>query len=98
MNFKINASNAFNLLQPLQTYLDNLEINSPELARWLCHVIPAQCPFERNITIFGYHLCHIPPLCKLNPLYEQLVGLRWRALCYLVDECGDFSSLTGESH
>jgi hypothetical protein len=89
MNLKINAGQAFDLLWPLRKYLDNLEINSPELARWLCQMIPAQCPFERNITLFGHHLFHIPPLCKLNPLYEQFVGLRWRAMCYLADECGD---------
>jgi Mo-dependent nitrogenase C-terminus len=80
----------FNLLLLVKNYLDNLEITSPELARWLCHAIPAQCPFERNISLFGHHLFHIPPLCKLNPCYEQLVGLRWRALCYLADECGEF--------
>ncbi len=34
-------------------------------------------------------LLSIPPLCKLNPLYEQVVGLRFRALCYLADECGE---------
>lgn len=80
----------FNLLLLVRRYLDNLEITSPELARWLCHTIPAQCPFERNISLFGHHLFHIPPLCKLNPCYEQLARLRWRALCYLADECGEF--------
>jgi Mo-dependent nitrogenase C-terminus len=80
----------FNLLVIVRNYLDNLEITSPELARWLCHRIPAQCPFERNISLFGHHFFRIPPLCKLNPYYEQLVGLRWRALCYLADECGEF--------
>jgi hypothetical protein len=52
-------------------------------------MIPAQCPFERDIKIFGRTVAHIPPLCKLNPLYDQLVGLRFRALCYLVDVCGE---------
>jgi Mo-dependent nitrogenase C-terminus len=80
----------FNLLLLLRSYLDNLEVASPELARWLCNSIPAQCPFERNVSLFGHHLFHIPPLCKLNPFYEQLTGLRWRALCYLADECGEF--------
>jgi hypothetical protein len=40
-------------------------------------------------VFFGRKLAHIPPLCKLNPLYEQLVGLRFRSMCYLVDECGE---------
>ncbi|MEH1922571.1 Mo-dependent nitrogenase C-terminal domain-containing protein [Nostoc sp.] len=51
--------------------------------------IPAQCPFERDITLFGRKLLHIPPMCKLNPLYEEVVGLRFKALCYLADECGE---------
>ncbi|MHC5727587.1 MAG: Mo-dependent nitrogenase C-terminal domain-containing protein, partial [Nostoc sp.] len=29
------------------------------------------------------------PMCKLNPLYNELVYLRFRALCYLVDQCGE---------
>jgi len=28
-------------------------------------------------------------MCKLNPLYEEVVALRFRALCYLADECGE---------
>jgi tellurite resistance protein len=74
-------------LRPLQEWLDQLEIHDPRLARFLCKMIPAQCPFERDVTLFGHKIVHIPPLCKLNPLYEQLVGLRFRALSYLADEC-----------
>ncbi|WP_199328548.1 Mo-dependent nitrogenase C-terminal domain-containing protein [Anabaena azotica] len=33
--------------------------------------------------IFNHAIAHIPPLCKLNPLYEQLMGWRFRAQCYL---------------
>jgi hypothetical protein len=87
---KITAMPVFKLLLLVQHHLDNLEITGPKLARWLCQVIPAQCPFERDISLFGHHLFRIPPLCKLNPCYEQLIGLRWRALCYLADECGEF--------
>ncbi len=81
--------NHFALLQPVRQWLDEIEIRDPKLARFLSRVIPAQCPFERDIKLFGYLVAHIPPLCKLNPLYEQLVGLRFRALCYLVDQCGE---------
>lgn len=77
------------LLQPLRQWLDAIEIQDPKLARFLSKAIPAQCPFERDIQLFGYRVAHIPPLCKLNPLYDQLVGLRFRALCYLVDQCGE---------
>ena len=52
-------------------------------------MIPTQCPFERDISLFGRTIVSIPPLCKLNPLYEELIGLRFRALCYLADDCGE---------
>ena len=77
------------LLKPVRQWLDAVEVNNPRLARFLAKVIPAQCPFERDITLFGRKVAHIPPLCKLNPFYEQFVGLRFRALCYLVDQCGE---------
>jgi hypothetical protein len=80
---------AHDVLYPLRDWLDGLEIHDPRLARFLCKMIPPQCPFERNITLFGRKIVHIPPLCKLNPLYDQLVGLRFRALSYLADECGE---------
>jgi hypothetical protein len=76
-------------LQPVRKWLDNLEINTPELARLICRVIPAQCPFARDIQVGGRTIVSIPPLCKLNPLYEELVCLRFRALCYLAEECGE---------
>lgn len=74
-------------LKPLQEWLDHLEVHDPRLAHFLCKLIPPQCPFERDITLFGHKVVHIPPMCKLNPLYEQLVGLRFRALSYLADDC-----------
>jgi tellurite resistance protein len=74
-------------LQPVRQWLDELEIASPHQARFLCKLIPAQCPFERDIVLFGRKLVHIPPMCKLNPLYDQLVYLRFRALSYLADVC-----------
>ena len=74
-------------LQPVQNWLDGLEIQDPKVARFLCKMIPPQCPFERDVKLFGQKIVHIPPLCKLNPLYEQMVGLRFRALSYLADEC-----------
>lgn len=79
---------SFDLLQPVRQWLDRFEIRNPAVARAIYKVIPAQCPFARDIKLFNRVLLHIPPLCKLNPLYDQLMGLRFRALCYLVDECG----------
>ncbi|WP_353931100.1 Mo-dependent nitrogenase C-terminal domain-containing protein [Okeanomitos corallinicola TIOX110] len=75
------------LLHPMRDWLDGLEIHDPRVARFLCKMIPSQCPFERDVTLFGRKIVHIPPMCKINPLYEQLVGLRFRALSYLADDC-----------
>lgn len=79
----------FSLLESLKLWLDNLEVRDRQLAHRVCKLIPAQCPFERDVKLFGRTLFHIPPMCKINPLYEQLVGLRFRALCYLADVCGE---------
>lgn len=75
------------VLRPVRVWLDKLEIHDPRVARFLCKMIPSQCPFERDIKLFDHKVVHIPPLCKLNPLYEQLVGLRFCALSYLADDC-----------
>ncbi len=84
------------LLRPLRDRLDAIEVRDAEFAHGVCKLIPAQCPFERDVKLFGRTLVHIPPMCKLNPLYEQLVSLRFRALCYLADECGeDISAYCG---
>ncbi|MGB3514770.1 MAG: Mo-dependent nitrogenase C-terminal domain-containing protein [Microcoleaceae cyanobacterium] len=78
-----------NVLQPIRESLDSIEIHNPRMAHWLCQLIPAQCPFERDVKLFGHLLFHIPPMCKLNPLYDQLIGLRFRALTFLADVCGE---------
>lgn len=80
---------SFNVLQLLRQRLNEIQVHNPNLAHGLCEFIPAQCPFERDINFFGSKLFHIPTLCKLNPLYEEVVALRFRALCYLADECGE---------
>jgi hypothetical protein len=79
----------FDIFKPLRNWLDNLNVSSPKLAHKLCQLIPAQCPFERDIQLFGHTVFHIPPMCKLNPVYEEVVTLRFRAMCYLADECGE---------
>lgn len=86
---KTTKSFRFAPLQPLRQWLNAFEIKSSETAHRICRSIPAQCPFERKIQLFNRTLLHIPPLCKLNPLYEEVVGLRFRALCYLADVCGE---------
>lgn len=79
----------FDVLAPVRLWIDRLEVDDPKFARFICRLIPAQCPFERDVVLFGRKVAHIPPMCKLNPVYDQLVGLRFRALSYLADECGE---------
>ena len=76
-------------LKPARDWLDQMAVEDPRLARFVCRLVPPQCPFERDVTLFGKKLVHIPAMCKLNPLYDQLVGLRFRALSYLADDCGE---------
>lgn len=82
-NFKIN------LLQRLREWLESFEIRNYKIAQFLCKIIPSRCPFERKISLFNHTILYIPPLCKLNPFYEQLVMLRFKSLVYLADECGE---------
>lgn len=78
-----------NPLQLLRERIDRIEIEREQTARRIIELIPAQCPFAREIKLFNKVIFRIPPLCKLNPLYEQLIALRFRALCFLADECGE---------
>lgn len=77
------------LLHPIRQRLESIEISDPQTARSLCKIIPARCPFERQVKLFDYTIVRIPPLCKLNPFYDQIVNLRFKSLVYLADHCGE---------
>ncbi|MBE9228245.1 Mo-dependent nitrogenase C-terminal domain-containing protein [Phormidium sp. LEGE 05292] len=77
------------LVQPVSHWLASLQVKEAKLAHFLCKLIPAHCMFERDIKLLGRTLFHIPALCKLNPFYIQLVELRFRALCFLANDCGE---------
>lgn len=76
------------ILDPIRHWIDRIEIRSSRLAHLICTLIPCSCPFERQFTLFG-HGFHTPPLCELNPFYNEFVALRFRALSYLADVCGE---------
>lgn len=80
---------SIDLLKPVKRRIENIPVKNPTRAHRIVSLIPADCPFERDIKVFGRVVGHIPPMCKINPLYEPLVMLRFKALCYLVDECGE---------
>lgn len=72
----------------LRRWVNNIEVKDDKFAHFLCNLIPCTCPFERDVNILGKTF-HIPALCKINPLYNEVVGLRLRALCYLEGDCGE---------
>lgn len=76
------------MLNPIRKIVNSLEFHKGMIpvAREIALRIPGACPFERDVRVFGRVLFHIPPLCKLNPLYEEFVGLRTRALIFLEAE------------
>ena len=79
---------SLDIFKPLRRRIDDIQVRNHRLAHLICQVIPCRCPFERDISLFGYEL-HIPALCKLNPVYNELVSLRLRALSYLSDVFGE---------
>ncbi|BAY79979.1 Mo-dependent nitrogenase C-terminal domain-containing protein [Nostoc sp. DSM 114161] len=89
MNLSAKTQSNNKLFNQLRYQLEILEIHNDKLARLLCKIIPSHCPFERTVTFLGRILFRIPPLCKLNPLYEEIVGLRFKCLTFLADECGE---------
>lgn len=79
---------AFDILFLLRYWVDGIQVKNTRFAHFICRFIPCKCPFERDVHVFQ-HSFHIPGLCKINPLYNELVALRFRALSFLCDECGE---------
>lgn len=67
----------------IKNKLDSWEIKEKKVAKKIVGLIPSQCPFARDIYLFDRKIITIPPLCKLNPFYQDLMTLRFRALCFL---------------
>jgi hypothetical protein len=57
-------------------WFDAIEVHDPKVAQLLCKMIPAHCPFKREIKLFDYILFRIPSLCQLNPLYVLQPAIR----------------------
>jgi hypothetical protein len=68
----------------IQSWLNTIQVESLEVAILICRIIPDRCPFQRRFSMLGYGV-EIPPLCKLNPFYPQLIALRLKALTYLME-------------
>lgn len=78
------SSSQQDLLAGLRNWIDGIEICDRRTAVWICRLIPSSCPLERDINLFGRQF-HIPALCQINPVYDQVVALRDRAVTHLVE-------------
>ncbi len=83
--YQLNQPNQ-SWLTPLRNHINSIDVNNFKLATTICKLIPSSCPFERDIILFGHTLFHIPALCHFNPVYEELIMLRFRALTYLSEQ------------
>jgi hypothetical protein len=84
-----SKSKKFDIFAPIRKWINNINVKNPRIAHRICSLIPAQCPFAKTIKLFGKRILTIPPLCKINPVYEELMMLRFAALSYLAEECGE---------
>jgi hypothetical protein len=73
------------LLYPVEYFLDHFVIKDQKTALVICRLIPGDCPFARTLSLPGGKQLRIPPLCKINPLYDSLMSLRFRALSWLAE-------------
>lgn len=71
------------LINRLRRWLNGIGPRHAAVARLLVRLIPARCPFERDVVIAGHTLVQIPPLCRINPLFDEVSALRFRSLCLL---------------
>lgn len=67
----------------IKNKLESWEIKEKEVAQKIVALIPSQCPFAKDIYWCDRKVFTIPPLCKINPFYEDLMMLRFKALCFL---------------
>lgn len=89
MRYQSTFSHKLGFFASIRQRLEAIEIRQPKMARLICKVIPARCPFAREIRVFDRPIVSIPPLCKLNPFYDQVIEIRFKSLVYLADECGE---------
>lgn len=68
----------------LRNYLNSLDVSNKAIAQVICFLIPSACPFARTLQILNRKIV-IPPLCKLNPVYDELMKLRFKALGVIHD-------------
>lgn len=77
------------LLRPVRQWLDRGSIPNPLVARFLCKVIPVQCPsLARHQTLRSPGAAPSRFCASSIRFTSNWLPFDARALCYLVDECG----------
>jgi hypothetical protein len=59
------------LFRPLRQWVSHLRVETPRRARKVAELIPAQCPFERDIVLYGRSIAHIPPPVQAQPSLQR---------------------------
>jgi hypothetical protein len=77
----------------IKNWLDSIEIKNLRFAQIICYLIPASCPFERRIKVRGRTLLYIPPLCHINPFFDNIIALRFRALIFIDEHKAKFNQI-----
>lgn len=72
-------------LVPLRRWLNTVEVRNVTIARWICRLVPNVCSPGYDVQLFGRTWLHLPPLCKLNPVFDELIDLRFRAGDFLYE-------------
>jgi hypothetical protein len=74
------------LLAALKEQINTLEVHNIQVAKWICRVIPNTCSTGYDLRFWGRTWLHLPSLCELNPLTDELVDLRFRAADFLFEQ------------
>ncbi|MDM7327069.1 MAG: Mo-dependent nitrogenase C-terminal domain-containing protein [Thermosynechococcus sp. Uc] len=69
MNQLLGQRPLSSLMTKIRQWLITYPITTLAIAHRICRLIPAQWPFARTFSLFGYPVITIPPLCKLNSFY-----------------------------
>lgn len=68
-----SSKKSVDILEPVKRRIENIPVENPQTAHRIVSLIPADCPFERDLKLFGRVIAHIPPMCKINLFIEPEV-------------------------
>lgn len=71
---------AFSVDKLVRVSINSASAFSEADALFIVGFIPSTCPFERDVYLYKLKLFHIPPICKINPYYKEIVNLKLRAI------------------